>query len=119
MNVPNLAVLIDEQVSRIRIGVFERVDGIVSLLLPIGEVVAVVVFEAYGLGEELLHHAFLVVLQQGFLLDQLPNPPIHRRQEIRDLPLFGQTGHDYLELIKFFLPERSVSSCSTWRSEAK
>ena len=51
-----------------------------------------VVFEADGLGEELLHHAFLVVLQQGFLLDQLPNPPIHRRQEIRNLPLLGEGG---------------------------
>ena len=62
------------------------------LLLPIGEVVAVVVFEADGLGEELLHHTFLVVLQQRFLLDQLPNPPIHRLQEIRNLPLLGEGG---------------------------
>src|SRR5205085_1799922 len=40
------------------------------LLFPIWEVVAVVVLEADTLGEELLHHAFLVGLQQGLLLPQ-------------------------------------------------
>ena len=58
------------------------------------------VFEADGLGEELLHHAFLVVLQQGFLLDQLPNPPIHRRQEIGDFVLLIYVGNSLLSPMK-------------------
>ena len=51
-----------------------------------------VVLEAEGLSEELLHDAFFVGLQQGFLLTQLPQPPIHRRQEFRNLPLLWESG---------------------------
>ena len=59
-----------------------------------------VVLEAEGLGEELLHHALLVGLQQGFLPAQLLDPPIHRRQERRDLLLLGERGDCYLDCCK-------------------
>ena len=74
-----------------------------------------VVFEADGLGEELLHHAFLVVLQQGFLLDQLLNPPIHRRQEIRNLPLLGERGKWDFQLFEIWKTDRlnRATNCDT------